>query len=63
MKEKYGGTLQVDGVVGEEDDESVDESNEPLKHAPIWFSECLPSAKIQGSVQVTVELPQHPSTP
>src|SRR5271170_6234270 len=33
MKEKHGDTLQVNGVVGEEDDESVEESNEPLQHA------------------------------
>jgi hypothetical protein len=26
MKEKYGDTLRVDGVVGEDDDKSVDES-------------------------------------
>jgi len=60
MKEKYGDTLQVNGVVGEEDDESVEESNEPLQYGS---QDVSLASKLQGSVQVTVELPQHPGTP
>jgi len=55
--------LQINGVVGHEDDESVEESNELLQHAPPRFSGCPPGFKNQGSVQVIVELPQHPGTP
>jgi hypothetical protein len=49
--------------MGEEDHESVEESNEPPQHVPPRFSGRPPDSKNQGSVQVIVELPQHPGTP
>jgi hypothetical protein len=47
MKEKYDDTLQVDGVVGEDDDKSADELNEPLQPALRRFSGCPPGPKIK----------------
>ena len=62
MKEKYGDTLQVDGVVAEEDNESVEETIDFATRSTAVLR-TSPGSKNQGSVQVTVELPQYPSTP
>jgi hypothetical protein len=57
MKEKYGDTLQVDGVVGEDDDKSMDESNKPFATRSTAVLRTSSWPKNQGCVRVTVELP------